>query len=322
MPEVSVERYRPALANEWNDFAVKAKNSTFQFNRSYMDYHSDRFTDHSLMIRMDNILSGIFVANETGERIESHGGLTYGGLILKTEIRLTDVIQMFRAFVRYYHQLGFKKIFYKCAPVYLHSFPANEDQFVLFALGATLLRRDTSSVIETDRRLPYMHGRSQSIIEARKKKFNITQTQDCTPFWNEVLIPNLKERYDTGPVHNIREINLLMSRFPENIRLYELRDSQLMAGAVIYLYQDCAHTQYLSSTQYGRQWGALDLLVDYLINEFSAKKYFSLGTSNNEGGPVVNKGLLAWKEGFGARTFVHDFYEIDTSRFKALERYE
>jgi hypothetical protein len=322
MPEVSIERYTPGLASEWDHFVAKSKNGTFLFERAYMDYHSDRFKDHSLVMRIGEKLSGILVANEKDGRIESHGGLTYGGLILKTEVRLTDVIQMFKAFTEYYHRLGFEKIIYKLVPSYLHSFPANEDQFVLFSLGANLVRRDTSSVIVNAQRLPYMHGRSRSISEAREKKFTITQDRDCTRFWNQVLVPNLRDRYDAGPVHTSNEMDLLMNRFPENIRLYEVHRSELLAGAIIYVYPDCAHTQYLSATQSGRQQGALDLLIDHLIEEFSDKKHFSFGTSNNEGGPSINPGLLGWKEGFGARTFVHDFYEIEAGRFNVLDRYE
>src|ERR1044071_8510242 len=96
MQEVVIERYTSAFIDEWNDFIAKSKNGTFLFHRSYMDYHSDRFKDHSLMIRMKGKLSGVFVANEKDGRIESHGGLTYGGLLLEKGARLIDVVGMFK----------------------------------------------------------------------------------------------------------------------------------------------------------------------------------------------------------------------------------
>jgi hypothetical protein len=319
MPEVSIERYTSGFSSEWNSFLAKSKNGTFLFDRRYMDYHSDRFKDHSLLIRQGGRLSAIFVANEKDGVIESHGGLTYGGLVLRNEIRFSEVIQVFKALVEYYHRLGFEKIIYKCLPSYLQSFTANEDQFALFAIDAKLIRRDTSSVIVNDQRLPYMHGRTQSINEARENRFQITSGKDCSVFWKEVLTPNLRERYDAEPVHTAKEMNLLMDSFPQDILLYEISS---VAGAIVYVYNSCVHTQYLSVTQEGRQLGALDFLVDHLVKQFSSKKYFSLGTSNNGGGPDVNNGLLAWKEGFGARTFVHDFYQIETDNFKLFDRYE
>jgi DNA-binding response OmpR family regulator len=46
---LSVERYTASRKREWDTFVSTAKNATFLFFRDYMDYHRDRFTDHSLM---------------------------------------------------------------------------------------------------------------------------------------------------------------------------------------------------------------------------------------------------------------------------------
>jgi len=43
-------------ADEWNAFVAKSKNGTFLFDRRYMDYHADRFSDHSLMCYHDGKL--------------------------------------------------------------------------------------------------------------------------------------------------------------------------------------------------------------------------------------------------------------------------
>ena len=37
--------YKPV----WDEFILKSKNGTFLFFRDYMEYHADRFTDHSLL---------------------------------------------------------------------------------------------------------------------------------------------------------------------------------------------------------------------------------------------------------------------------------
>ena len=44
-----IVRYTADKEAEWNAFVAQSKNGTFLFDRGYMDYHSDRFTDHSLM---------------------------------------------------------------------------------------------------------------------------------------------------------------------------------------------------------------------------------------------------------------------------------
>ena len=46
---ISICRYTQDKHTQWDDFVKVSKNGTFLFLRAYMDYHSDRFQDHSLM---------------------------------------------------------------------------------------------------------------------------------------------------------------------------------------------------------------------------------------------------------------------------------
>ena len=42
---IQVARYDKSQETEWNSFVGRSKNGTFLFNRGFMDYHADRFTD-------------------------------------------------------------------------------------------------------------------------------------------------------------------------------------------------------------------------------------------------------------------------------------
>ena len=56
----------------------------------------------------------------------------------------------------------------------------------------------------------------------------------------------------------------------------------------------------------------MDLLFHRLIHEvYSSVPYFDMGTSVEEGGRVLNEGLIFQKEGFGGRAVVYDTYELD-----------
>lgn len=58
------------------------------------------------------------------------------------------------------------------------------------------------------------------------------------------------------------------------------------------------------------QVGVLDFLLGALLtHEFPQRPWFDFGVSNEEEGRVLNEGLVAYKEAFGARAVVHDFYE-------------
>ncbi|HEY4085616.1 MAG TPA: hypothetical protein VGM43_06740 [Bryobacteraceae bacterium] len=80
---MKVETYSPAARAEWNAFVAASRNGTFLFDRAYMEYHADRFPDHSRLIRNGKgELIAIFPASAAGDTVASHGGLTYGGCIL------------------------------------------------------------------------------------------------------------------------------------------------------------------------------------------------------------------------------------------------
>ena len=48
-----IKKYEDADKEVWNEFLLNCKNYHFMFNRNFMDYHSDRFEDFSLMFKND-----------------------------------------------------------------------------------------------------------------------------------------------------------------------------------------------------------------------------------------------------------------------------
>jgi hypothetical protein len=86
----------------------------------------------------------------------------------------------------------------------------------------------------------------------------------------------------------------------------------MLAGIVIYETDVLAHAQYISATDEGKSIGAVDVLLDYLINEYyTDKKYFDFGISTEDAGRYLNAGLMQNKESYGARAIAYDFYGLD-----------
>ena len=79
-----IVKYSSGLKNEWDSFVESSKNGTFLFFRNYMDYHSDRFEDFSLMVYRKGKLYALLPGNKNGQVYYSHQGLTYGGLIMNS----------------------------------------------------------------------------------------------------------------------------------------------------------------------------------------------------------------------------------------------
>ena len=114
------------------------------------------------------------------------------------------------------------------------------------------------------------------------------------------------------PVHTVEEMSLLKGRFPNNIRLFTAcKGERVVAGCVIFEMDEWVHSQYISASPEGKEFGALDLLFHYLITDrYSDRKVFDFGQSTENKGSFLNSGLIAQKEGFGGRGIVYDTYEL------------
>ena len=313
---LTISRYTPEHKATWDSFVAAAKNSTFLFRRDYMDYHADRFVDHSLLFHKAGRLAAVLPASlhepDSGTTLQSHGGLTFGGVVSGPDMTAPLMLELFEALCRWLPEHGIRRLVYKAVPHIYHAAPAEEDRYALFRAGARLYRRDVTATVALQRKLPFQERRRRGIKKARAAGLEVRQTSDLAAFW-PILEDQLRLRHGVGPVHSLAEIELLQRRFPDNIRLFAAyqRDAML-AGAVIYEHRHVAHAQYISASEAGRQLAALDLVFDHLISEhYRSNDYFDFGISTEDQGQVLNVGLSEQKEGFGARAVVHDFYELD-----------
>jgi dTDP-4-amino-4,6-dideoxygalactose transaminase len=134
-------------------------------------------------------------------------------------------------------------------------------------------------------------------------------------YW-DILTEVLERHHGVAPVHTVDEMQLLMSRFPQQIKLFLVRqEKEVMAGCVVFLTKYVAHIQYIAASDEGKELGALDLLFRHLINErFKQMRYVDFGISTERGGMYLNEGLIFQKEGFGARSVCYDTYELVMDR--------
>ena len=278
-----------------------------------MEYHSDRFEDFSLMVFDEmNKLITILPSNVKEKVLYSHQGLTFGGFIVDDKMKTETMLEIFDLLKQFLEKNNIKKLVYKCIPYIYHTKPSEEDRYALFRNDAKLIRRDVTSTIDLTEQVRYSKGRKWTINKAKKESIQTFQSDDYEIFW-ELLTGVLESNHEAKPLHTVEEIRKLASLFPKNIRLFlAKKDEKILSGALIYENQNIVHTQYLANSEEGRELGALDLLIDYLIKDiYKNKKYFDFGISNENAGRYLNTGLISQKEGFGARAVVHDFYELE-----------
>ena len=317
---VSIEAYSKIHKSRWDDFINLSKNSTFLFRRDFMDYHSDKFDDHSLLVFKDSELIALFPSNTIGKSVYSHQGLTYGGILVKSDMKFTQYLELFENILNYYFQKSFEKLFIKQIPSIYNSDFNGELDYLAFITEANIYRRDIISVIDMQNDFNFSKDRIQGYKRGVKNNLEIKETDDLDEFWNIILIPRLSDKHSVKPVHNLDEIQKLKNNFKQNIRQFNVyHDGEIVAGTTIFQTKNVIHVQYIGSNMKKNSLGSLDFLFYNLITKiFPKHKYFDFGTSNEQQGKKINKGLIYWKEGYGAKSLIQDFYEIEISKFDKL----
>ena len=309
---INMERYTATRRKLWDDFVAAAKNGVFLFNRRYMEYHADRFVDHSLMFFDRQKLLAVFPANISDDCCISHGGLTYGGVVCDSRMKTVVMLEIFNDLIKYLRAHGITKLIYKPVPHIYHRLPAEEDLYALFRCHATLQERQVSSTVYAHRRPAYAKGRKACINKSRHGNLGMREmhgTDEFNDFW-QLMTTKMRKKYQTTPTHNAHEMIYLKLNFLQNIRLFgAYAKAGLVAGVLIYETHMTAHCQYIAASDEGQKQNALDFLIDRLLNDvFVNKPCFDWGTSIDEG--ILNNHLILNKESFGGRAICYDSYEI------------
>ncbi len=307
-----VRRYEDNDREEWNRFADSSRQATFLFQRGYMDYHRDRFQDHSLMIFHRHRLFALLPACAEDRTLWSHRGLTYGGLVTDQHATTAHVCQAFETINGYLRTAGFSQVVYKAVPHIYHRLPSDEDLYALTTVcGARIMQRHISSALNRER-LRFAESRRSGLRKALAHGVTVGESQDLKAFWG-ILQDNLQRQYGAQPVHTLAEMELLRSRFPERIRLYLASLNGVpVGGTLIYENGQVVHTQYISASPEGKSVGALDALFHYLLNErYADVPWFDFGKSSDGDGRQLNEALIFQKEGFGGRGVCYDWYQYN-----------
>lgn len=306
-----VRAYEPADAPIWDAFVRRSRNGVFLFERAYMDYHADRFADASLMLWRGDELRALLPAHRSGRDRVSHGGLTFGGLVLHPGSGAQEVLDLTERLGDALHESGAARLVYKPVPHIYHSQPSEDDLYALHRLGARTARVDLCTTIDLARRPALAKGRRHALAKARRAGIEVRASRELAPFWG-LLEQTLARQHGVEPTHRIDEIGLLASRFEQIALHVACRGAEVLAGVLSYDYGGVLHTQYMAAAPEGRETGALDAVIAHLIERADGRqRWFSFGVSSFDGGRQLNTGLAAQKEMFGGRSTVLQTLALD-----------
>lgn len=310
---IEIVPYAPELQGQWDEFVTRSAQGTFLHLRGYMEYHADRFADASLMAYRKGKIVAVLPASLDNEGVlGSHPGLTYGGWLLPTaHFDGGDVLDLFDTWIDYSRTHGIMALDYKPVPYIYTPRPAQEDLYALYRHGFGQVSTLLSSSIDLRQPWKFNMSKRQQFRKASELSPIIKESRDFGAFW-KILEECLRERHDATPVHSLNEMELLASRFPDNIKLYTLEDNEgLQCGVVVYDTGTVCHAQYTASTPKARKNYLLTALYYRLLTDYCNKaSYFDFGTSNERGGTVLNRGLLNQKYSMGGSGVVYSRYRL------------
>ncbi|MGO9910016.1 MAG: GNAT family N-acetyltransferase [Acidimicrobiales bacterium] len=315
---------RPYLAGDaeaWDQLVAVSCNGTFLHTRRFLSHQHDRFDDRSLLIEdQKGKLRGVLPAAvdpADDRRIVSHPGLTYGGLVHEGSIRGENLIAVLTSAADHYRDAGAERLWYKCIPAIHHRVPAQDDLYALFRLQAVRVRCDLSVSIDLQDRPRPRHDRRTRLRRAEERglvaEWGWSRLDE---FWS-VLSETLRTRFNVAPTHTLTEMRALAELFPDEREIalvVATLDGDLVAGGILFRSPPVVHLQYSAASDVGREVGGLDFILEVCIaRALAEERYhtFDFGTSNEEGGWVLNSSLYDFKVSFGGGGVVYEQYELD-----------
>lgn len=281
------------------------------FLRSYMEYHSDRFTDDSWIVVDDDELIGIVPANKEKSSSVSHRGLTFGGFLLSQKLSSSRRISCFEQMIALFRSMDIQSLMIKTPPSIYPDFDPILN-FVLWKESAYVIEQQITLATKKSLIDHWSNRRKRGLKKARKNGVIVRPTGDYEPFWQEVLIPVLKTQHNTIPTHSLSEIQSLAAGHQEILQVEAVQHDNIVAGITLYRTKQVIHAQYIASNEVGRTVGALEAIIHFCLMELvDENQWFNFGSVNEAGGRVVNSGLLNWKEEFAAIPLLHTSFKLD-----------
>lgn len=259
---------------------------------------------------------GVLPLCKDHKKAVSHSGLSFGEIVWAEPMPLWQKVLFWKQLLQFLAAQGIESLYLKPLPDYQKGTLDHSNEFILGRLNAKIVMQEFSMVLNA----PQLSTRKKrSLQKAQKAGLWWRRENSFTDFW-DLLSLNLNTRHQTQPTHQLSEIQWLASVLPEHIQLAcAYQNSELLAGAVLYLNQNCLHIQYMANSDKGRQLGALDWLLTELQRHHPNIQSFSLGVSTIRAQNCVNEGLHIWKEEFGAKLALHQHYEVQVQQLHLLD---
>ena len=304
---MKIIKYSDTFFDLWDEFVKNSKNGTIFHTRKFLSYHKNKFVDESILIYKKNKLIGLFPAIEFENKIVSHRGSTYGGLIVGVKNSLKDSLNMWQLIKEYYQ----KEIEFRDSEYIFHKYPSREVIFSAKKAGFKEVYEELSTCLNLSR-IKFTKGRKWAITKCKNLKI-VFDDNDYVSYY-EILKNNLK-KHNSTPTHTLEEMKLLKELLPQNYFLVTIyQDNKMIAGVWLVLATSwTAHTFYIAQNYNFSEYQPLSCVMKFIIEylQKNSFKYLNFGISTENMGEIINEGLFEFKESFGGFGVSRFYYRME-----------
>lgn len=311
-----IEKFNNKNDQEWDIFVDKnSVNGTFLQSRKFLNYHKDRFNDHSLVIKKGTcpvaIIPACEVVEENKRILYSHKGSTFGGIIINRVFNnISHVDSILNILEQYLVEEKFDKIILKNTSKIFCNDNASLLDYFYFKYGYKNYT-ELSLYIDFNNYSPIIENNFSSSRRRGLKyslkynlQFKLLNTDYEINDFYKLLVICLK-KYNTKPVHLLEELlDFKNCRFNDIVKFYGVyHEDKLISGSMVFSFNNNVfHAQYFASdssysSYYPMNFLNYNLIKEAYSNEF---RFFSFGISTEDKGKILNSSLAQFKEGFGA----------------------
>lgn len=317
-----IKKYRKSDREQWEAFSAAANNGTIFHRQQFLDYHPpDRFDNHHLMIYSGNRLVAIMPAlikDEQGNpTVISYGGASYGGLVTAMGTDIAQTSRIAESVTEYWAREGVKRILVTQPPLIYQRQPNQYIDFCLARIGYTYLKREITAVIpldfETEESIVngFRPETRTALRKAYKSDISVKISPDIDEFYH-ILERNLGARHNVKPTHTLAELKKLKKLLPDSILQFtSYLGKTPVAGITVFICNPKVILAfYISHDQNYQEYRPVNSVYHQVVKWGweNGYKYLDLGTFTLNMQP--NWGLGRFKEGFGARGYLRETFEL------------
>lgn len=306
---MKVVSYTNNMKSMWDNFIEKESRNGFIFHKMhFLEYHKNRFQDCSLLFldEKENIIA-LFPAALKNNNIISHPGSSYGGLVLKKYIKLSEIFEIVELMKNFYNNnFGNINIEIILSESFNLEYGAEDVAFVLWQLGFNLKSKEISTVIDINKfrlRLGLRRTTKQYLCSKSYLRLGITyekviEKSDILGCY-KLIEQNLASKYKKKPTHTMEELFELIDRFPQDIDVFAAkRDDEVISTYIMFRLNDfIVHTFYIAKSL--EKENVVDIgLVDFMTNFYFEKGFNFLNFGISSRDKVVKWGIHTYKEQF------------------------